>query len=198
MDEGIKGYRDGSLDTVKENSKILNIPLKVVSFKELFGWTMDEIAQKVGFSNLCTYCGVFRRQSLDRGALMMGAKKMVTGHNADDIAETVLMNILRGDSFRLPKCVDISTGIDEDDDIGGCDEGNLVEDLGHIHRIKPFKYTYQKEIVLYAYHKKVLYFTTECFYYPQAYRGNLRELIKNLELIRSSCIIDIIHSAEQL
>jgi len=39
-----------------------------------------------------TFCGVFRRQALDRGAAMLGVKTIVTGHNADDIAETVLMN----------------------------------------------------------------------------------------------------------
>lgn len=39
-----------------------------------------------------TYCGIFRRQALDKGALLLGANKICTGHNADDIAETVLMN----------------------------------------------------------------------------------------------------------
>ncbi|CAG8750860.1 12873_t:CDS:1, partial [Acaulospora colombiana] len=39
-----------------------------------------------------TFCGVFRRQALDRGAVMLGVDHIVTGHNADDIAETVLMN----------------------------------------------------------------------------------------------------------
>jgi tRNA(Ile)-lysidine synthase TilS/MesJ len=39
-----------------------------------------------------TYCGVFRRQALDRGAASLKVDHIVTGHNADDIAETVLMN----------------------------------------------------------------------------------------------------------
>lgn len=106
----------------------------------------------------------------------------MTGHNADDIAETILMNIMRGDYFRLGKSVDIITGNDGD----------------AIPRCKPFKYTYEKEIVLYAYHKKLDYFSTECKYSPNAYRGYVRELIKDLEIIRPSSVIDIIHSGEQI
>ena len=37
-------------------------------------------------------------------------------------------------------------------------------------RCKPLKYCYEKEIVLYAYHKKLVYHATECLYSPQAYR----------------------------
>ena len=53
---------------------------------------MDSIVSQVGRRNNCTFCGVFRRQALDRGAAMLNVDHIVTGHNADDIAETVLMN----------------------------------------------------------------------------------------------------------
>jgi tRNA(Ile)-lysidine synthase TilS/MesJ len=53
---------------------------------------MDKIVSQVGKKNNCTFCGVFRRQALDRGAAQLGVDHIVTGHNADDIAETVLMN----------------------------------------------------------------------------------------------------------
>ncbi|KAK9164642.1 hypothetical protein Syun_005544 [Stephania yunnanensis] len=67
VDEGITGYRDDSLETVKRN----------------------EI------------------QALDRGAALLEVDKLVTGHNADDIAETVLLNILRGDIARPRAILDI-------------------------------------------------------------------------------------------
>jgi cytoplasmic tRNA 2-thiolation protein 1 len=181
VDEGIIGYRDDSLETVKLNKETYQVPLTIVSYKDLYGWTMDEIVKVIGLTNNCTFCGVFRRQALDRGAIIIKADKIVTGHNADDIAETVYMNILRGDFFRLHKCVEITTG--KDDSLPRC---------------KPFKYTYEKEIVMYAHFKKLDYFSTECIYSPNAYRGHVRELIKDLEKVRPSIIIDIIHSAESI
>ncbi|OMO85454.1 tRNA(Ile)-lysidine/2-thiocytidine synthase [Corchorus olitorius] len=95
VDEGITGYRDDSLETVKRNELQYGLPLKIVSYKDLYGWTMDEIVKMIGLKNNCTFCGVFRRQALDRGAALLKVDKVATGHNADDIAETVLLNILR-------------------------------------------------------------------------------------------------------
>jgi hypothetical protein len=48
----------------------------------------------------------------------------------------------------------------------------------------------------YAYFKKLDYFSTECIYSPDAYRGHARAFLKDLEAARPSAIIDIIHSGE--
>ncbi|KAJ8917784.1 hypothetical protein NQ315_010690 [Exocentrus adspersus] len=178
IDEGITGYRDDSLDTVKQNRDDYGIPLKILSYKDLYGWTMDEI---IGRKNNCTFCGVFRRQALDRGANLLKVDYLATGHNADDIAETVLMNILRGDLARLSRCTSIIT-----------DSGDGIP------RVKPLKYTYEKEIVMYAYFRKLVYFSTECIFAPNAYRGHARVLLKDLEKIDPSIIMNIIESGESI
>lgn len=180
IDEGIKGYRDDSLATVKRNQQQYEMDLEIVSYKELYDWLMDEIVSCAGIRSSCTYCGVLRRQALDRGAAKLGINHVVTGHNADDMAETVLMNLLRGDTARLENSCSI-----------------LTQSAGSpIKRSKPFKYSYQKEIVLYAHYKKLDYFSTECTYAPEAFRGTARELLKGLGTIRPSCIMDIIYSGE--
>eukprot|EP00878_Enallax_costatus_P009892 GHUV01010329.1.p1 GENE.GHUV01010329.1~~GHUV01010329.1.p1 ORF type:complete len:379 (+),score=98.89 GHUV01010329.1:740-1876(+) len=179
IDEGIAGYRDDSLETVKRNEAYYGIPLKVLSYRELYGWSMDQIVAQIGTKNNCTFCGVFRRQALDRGGVLEKADKIATGHNADDIAETILLNMIRGDLPRLSRCVNAVTG----------GEGPLP-------RVKPFKYTYEKEIVMYAYFKKLDYFSTECVYAPFAARGFARDFVKDLEAVRPSAIMDLIHSAE--
>ncbi|KAG0380851.1 cytosolic thiouridylase subunit Ctu1 [Mortierella sp. AD032] len=190
IDEGITGYRDDSLETVKRNRDQYQIPLLIVSYKDLYGWSMDDIVKEIGRKNNCTFCGVFRRQALDRGAIMLNVDHIVTGHNADDIAETVLMNILRGDLPRLQRCTSIITN-DTSEDASGIETSKIL-------RSKPFKYTYEKEIVMYAYFKKLDYFSTECIYSPNAYRGHARVFLKDLEAVRRTAIVDIIHSGEAL
>lgn len=181
VDEGISGYRDDSLATVHRNKEQYGMPLLVVSYKDLYGWTMDEIVGQIGTKGNCTFCGVFRRQALDRGAVFLKADKVVTGHNADDIAETVLLNLLRADLPRLSRCTCAVTGRDSP-----------------LPRVKPFKHTYEKEIVMYARYKKLDYFATECKYAPNAYRGLARDFLREVDAIRKSSILDIISAAEAM
>ena len=92
------GYRDDSLETVKRNRDQYGIPLKVLSYEDLYGWTMDKIvaqvvhwgltfklkhkiASQVGLKNNCTFCGVFRRQALDRGAMQVVRHHLMTTVN---------------------------------------------------------------------------------------------------------------------
>jgi len=190
IDEGIKGYRDDSLETVKRNAEQYEMELTILGYAELYGWTMDQVVEQVGKKGNCTYCGVFRRQALDRGASRLGVKHVVTGHNADDVAETVLMNLLRGDLPRLSRTTSIITSTPS----ASSDPASNT----NIKRSKPLKYAYEKEIVLYAHHKNLDYFSTECIYSPEAFRGSARALIKNLERVRPSAILDVVRSGEDM
>lgn len=42
-----QGYRDDSLQTVKQNKEDYQMPLKILSYEELYGWTMDAIVAQV-------------------------------------------------------------------------------------------------------------------------------------------------------
>jgi cytoplasmic tRNA 2-thiolation protein 1 len=208
IDEGIKGYRDDSLETVKRNAEQYEMELTILGYAELYGWTMDQVVEQVGKKGNCTYCGVFRRQALDRGAARLGVRHVVTGHNADDVAETVLMNckrkpylvhkhsktytltVLRGDLPRLSRTTSIITSTPS----ASSDPASNT----NIKRSKPLKYAYEKEIVLYAHHKNLDYFSTECIYSPEAFRGSARALIKNLERVRPSAILDVVRSGEDM
>lgn len=188
VDEGIEGYRDQSIKTVEENQKRLGLRLSVTSYKEVFGMSMDEVVGKVGRRRNCTYCGVLRRQALEEAARRANVDCIVTGHNANDIAETVLLNLVRGDISRLRRCTMSKT---REHLMVGCEDKFLS-----LSRCKPFKYTYQKEIVLYAYFSKLPYFSTECTYAPGASRGDTRMLISDLEKIDSKTVMRIIRSGE--
>lgn len=40
IDEGITGYRDDSLETVKRNQQQYDLPLIILTYKDLYGWSM--------------------------------------------------------------------------------------------------------------------------------------------------------------
>jgi len=164
VDEGIKGYRDNSIKYVKNNCKLLDVESHVISFKEITGFTMDEIAAKKDELGECSYCGVFRRLCLNQKAKKLGVTKLATGHNLDDIAQSVLMNFVSGDIKKLAR-------------LGP----HKKVQPGLIPRIMPLRSIPEKENMLYAILKNLQFHDAECPYSARALRGSFRNIVDTLE-----------------
>jgi uncharacterized protein (TIGR00269 family) len=184
IDEGIKGYRDKALEAAKELTKSLNLGLEVFSFKNLFGHSLDELVKIRTDKSLgaCSYCGVFRRRALNEVAENLEADVIATGHNLDDEAQTVLMNIMRGDSRRIART--------------NVPRNRSVEGL--VPRIKPLTELSERDIVAYSHHLGLVYHDVPCPYAGEAYRNDLRSFLNDMEHKRPGTLLAILRSAESM
>lgn len=164
VDEGIESYRPESLEYAKKNCKTLEIPHHILDFKDMVGITMDEINEFPIQTTPCSYCGVFRRKCLNIKAKEIGATKLATGLNLDDTAQSILMNLARGDVAKLAR-------------LGPHER---VQE-GLIPRIQPLRLIPEKESYLYALLNKIEFHDGECPYSERALRGKYRDIINSLE-----------------
>lgn len=176
IDEGIKGYRDKCIEDTKKFCKKIKVPLKIVSFKEEFGFTLDQIVKG---RRPCSVCGVLRRNLLNTAARSLGAKKLVTGHNLDDEAQTILMNQFRKNVEASARLGPI-TGVEDND--------NFVK------RVKPFYFMTEKEIMTYAFIKELKRDFTECPYTEDSYRASIRDMLNSFEEKYSGTKSSIVNS----
>jgi len=187
VDEGIKGYRDEALELAAANCRALGVEHHVVSFKELYGFTLDEIvvrAQQKGYRELtsCAYCGVLRRRALNVAARDVCADKIATAHTLDDEVQTILLNIFRGDILRLAK-------------------EKPVTDKAHprfVRKVKPFCEILEKESALYAYVKKIQFQDTPCPYAPEALRNEMRAMLNRMEEKHAGTKFTVFKSIEHI
>lgn len=183
VDEGINNYRNISLKYVLENSKILDTEYKIISFKEMIGKTMDEIASLKKEENIgyCSYCGVFRRLCLNYISKKMKITKLIMGHNLDDMSQSVLMNFVNSDIKKLAR-------------LGP----HMKIQPGLVPRLMPLRIIPEKEITLYAIINKISYHDGECPYSYNAFRGVFRDIIDNLEHINPGTRHSIIKSYDSI
>ncbi len=166
IDEGIHDYRDKSLEFLKNFCKEHDIELKIFSYKEEFGKSLDEIMKTYkGIS--CSICGVLRRYLLNKKSRTLNATKLATGHNLDDEAQSILMNLFRR-NMKISARMGPITGI--------------ISHKRFIPRIKPLYFFTEKEVTAYAYLKGFMDKFVECPYSSDAYRNQVRNMLNDFEI----------------
>jgi uncharacterized protein (TIGR00269 family) len=187
VDEGIKGYRDEALEIARATCEKLSVAHHVVSFRELYGFTLDEIVARTRQKSereltACAYCGVLRRRALNVAARAVGASKIATAHTLDDEVQTILLNIFHGDMPRLAK-------------------EKPVTDEVHprfVQKVKPFCEIPEKESALYAYVKRIKFQSTPCPYASEALRNDIRVMLNRIEEKHAGTKFTIFNSIERI
>lgn len=162
VDEGIAGYRDETVAWARALAARLGVEHRVVGFAEACGSDLDRlVSDREG--RACTICGVLRRRLLQTAARELGADRLATGHCLDDEAESVVMNWLRGDIYRVAGAR--PTGGDS-----------------MVPRTKPLARLPEKEVVSYALLHDLAPDLPECPYAHHALRSGIRGMVHRAEL----------------
>lgn len=166
IDEGIKGYRDVSLEHVKNFCEKYEIDLKIFSYEDAFGKPLDNILKSNKNIIPCSVCGVFRRYLLNKNSKELGFTKLATGHNLDDEAQTVLMNYFRR-NIKVSARLGPVTGV--------------MKNSKFIKRIKPLYLMTEKEVTVYAYLNSFVDKYIECPHDSDSYRAQVRDMLNDFE-----------------
>ena len=83
------GYNEINHQTIKDNAKILNVPITVFE-SDIFNIVASEEQSP------CYLCARMRRGYLYSKAKELGCNKIALGHHYDDVIETILMGMLYG------------------------------------------------------------------------------------------------------
>lgn len=159
VDEGIEGYRAYSLRDLGRVTIGRSIPLHIVSFKKEFGKPLDAM---IANRHPCSVCGVFRRYLLNKYAKEY--EVIATGHNLDDEAQAVLMNLMKGSKDLLERTHVKTPKAD-----------------GFVPRIKPFMFLPEKVIFAYAIMRGFDLHYAECPHVYQSLRAQVRDVLNRYE-----------------
>ena len=175
VDEGIDGYRSPSIDSAEKLCTMLDVQFERISYPDLSCPEMDNVVQllpKISENNdeadgmmPCSFCGVFRRQGLNSLANRLGADVMALGHNLDDVAQSVLMNMQKGEVDRTARLAPHTT--------------QPIEGLAP--RIVPLRWIPEQEIHAAAIHLNLPIHHGDCPHAGGAMRQRSRDIIATIE-----------------
>ncbi len=160
-----------------------NINFIQKSYSELFNYSLPSLVQQsdkqgLGFTP-CTICGVLRRHGILRMVLNIGADFIAMGNTLEDEAETILLNIIRGNPRKNYR-----------DKIEYKPDDMKSLPL----RIKPLSKVSEKTISKYVSINQLEVLNTQCVFADRSFRSEIASFLSTIEEKDPSVLYNIISS----
>jgi uncharacterized protein (TIGR00269 family) len=167
VDEGMQ-YRKNLLKSLKQYCRKNKIELKIISFKKEYGFELQAILEKISKLKLtnCYVCSIIKRWLLNKKARQLGVTKIATGHSLDDEAETVILNIMKGNPLLLAKLGAVS---------------GIKQQEKFVQRVKPLYFCSSREVILYAKLQKLPLSLKACPLRKDTFRIRIRNFLNEME-----------------
>jgi uncharacterized protein (TIGR00269 family) len=173
VDAHIGCYTQQNLENIRAFCKKLGVRLHEIPFRKAFGASLcyirDYLKAKGTNYRSCTVCGVLRRFLLNQKARELNATKIVLGHNLDDEAQAILMNLFKNRpelNARLGPII------------------NNFGDSRFVARVKPLYFVREDEVVRYS---KLMQFPVKygkCPCSAEGFRHSVRNFLNACEQAR--------------
>jgi tRNA-5-methyluridine54 2-sulfurtransferase len=141
------------------------LPFRVVNVGETYGKTVPDLARTRRGRRVCSVCGLVKRHIMNRVASEGGYAAIVTGHNLDDEAATLLGNTLHWQAGYLLRQAPV---------------------LPEVHprlarKAKPLCHLYEREVAAYALLRGIDYVEEECPYAVKAKSIFYKKILNQIE-----------------
>lgn len=149
------GYKKENINTIKENAKILNIPIEIFK-SNIFKVVEDEKAP-------CYLCARMRRGCLYSKAKELDCNKIALGHHFNDVIETTLLSMFYGSEIKtmMPKL--------------------HSENFDGLELIRPLYMVKEEDIISWVNYNKLEFINCACKFTDSNLNNNSkREEVKNL------------------
>jgi len=165
IDAGIS-YSSRSRKIVQDFASERNLPLHIINMEHDYQKTIPQLAEKSqrGQQKPCSVCGVVKRYLMNKAALEGGYSVLATGHNLDDEAAILLMNMLSWSSHLLGRQAPV-----------------LEAREGFIRKVKPICRNYERETAAYAMLKSIVVMQSECHYSTGSAQIYYKHILNRME-----------------
>lgn len=160
---GVPGYSEASLSAVHELAERTGQEPVIVNVEEEVDFTIPEV-DRYSPRSPCSACGAIKRHFMNRVARERDCTVVATGHNLDDEASRLFMNLLSWDTGHLAHQRPVSPPTQ-----------------GLVKKVRPFCFISERQTAAYAVMRNLSWTRRECPHSASASTNEYRQVMAKLE-----------------